>query len=229
MLIALTRDFLFVLHAEPDGSGFRLASIRLKDPVGSSSINPGDWPSYQVPGDIEARGAYSYIILPFKATKDEPTLDDVEPGMTVRVSSWSRSPNTRLSVTLRVFDRVERGMFVDSRCTIFDIGFLLDDSGKGAFTVLHEYHHDCDLNFYDFTPLGIRSLVGEEQYLPYTFAVGFDDNGALCNRINDLEFFPAEADEDDILSVKIDPLGRMVVYKLTSESQAKYIGVIRFD
>lgn len=140
---------MFILHSELAQSGFRLASIRLGDLIGSLSIKSEDWPSYQVPEDIENRGVYSHIILPFEASEYEPALDNVWSEMAVRVSSWSRSPNTHLTVTLgelRGFDLDEFGEYKDARNTTFDIDFTLDDNGKGAFTVLHEYHYACDMD-----------------------------------------------------------------------------------
>lgn len=228
--IALSYDILFLLHPEPAESGFRLASIQLKDVVGSSSINPEDWPSYQVPGDVEIRSAYSHTILPFAVSEEDPTLELIASRIAARASSWSRSPSTRVTVILGDKELDELCEYKNIRNSAFDVEFGPGDDGRGDFTVLHEHHYACGVVLYNNPSFSIRSLVGEdEEWLPQTFAVAFDGNGDCYHRRNDLEFFPADTNEDDISAISIDYLGRMVVYKLSSESRTKYIGIIRFD
>lgn len=228
---ALTHDFLLLVRREPTESGFRLISIRLKDLLGSSTENPKDWPLHHVPEDIEDRGAYSHIILPFEAIEEDPDLLDIQSGIAAGVSSWSRCPKTHLTVTLIGTELDDHGRLMDMRKSIFNVELKPGGDGKGVFTILHEYHYDDDddLSIYENPSLAFRTLVGNEDELPQTYAVAFNDNGDCYHRRKALEFFPADRSEDDIAKISMDPLGRMVVYQLSSGSRAEYIGVIRFD
>lgn len=230
----MTQEILFFVYLDPTEAGFCLAGIRYRDIVGSSSTNPKDWPSYNVPADLDDRVEYSSIILPFEVSESDTNLEEIVCTISAGVSSWSRSPSTRVTVTLGEFGGMnldEFGRENEARNSIFDVEFKLgNDTERGVFTVLHEYHYDCDMDLYFRQPsLAIRSLIGEEEALPGTFAIAFGDNGNHYNRRNALEFFPADADESDISSFGIDSLGRMVVYEVASESCATHIGVIRFD
>lgn len=94
----MTHDILFLLYAE-DETGFRLGSMQLRNLIGSSSANCKDWPSYREPTGPDDRGLYSSIHIPSRASERDEINDYIDVGIAARVSSWSRSPSTRVTVT----------------------------------------------------------------------------------------------------------------------------------
>lgn len=228
----IAQGFLFYVYRDLDGTGFRLASISLKRILWSSSAKCEDCPSYHAPADLVDRGAFSYTHLYLEPREHDPNFERVRHHIGAGVTSWLRSPTTRISVEL-IVEKEPHQRELDWNTFFFYVEFKPGDDGRGVFTVLHDHYYEGYLVFCRDPSLAMRSLIYPNKIglnlLPDTIAVAFDKDGRdHYIRKKALEFLRADAD-DGISLTEVDSLGRMVVYELYSEYRTKFIGVIRFD
>lgn len=219
----MTRESMF--FAYPEGLvSYRLASIRYRNLSAVVSASYGDWPVHKFV-DLQTRHEYSHTLLPYEVPpKYLRAANRFRCRVAAEVSTWSRRPITRITVT---FSEMRRYADSDARVNIFDIEVTQDANGRDIFVPLHEYKTQEGMIFLTAPSTALRAII-QDAGTGWTssFALAFNEyeEGRHSERINRLQL----PEEGKIVysTLRMDPLGRMLVYQVPL---VKYIAVIRFD
>lgn len=211
--------------AYPEGPSYRLVSIRYRNVSGTSSSSYGDWPVRELV-DLQSQHIYSHTLLPYQAPSRRLRAGRFKCLIAAEVSTWSRHPTTRITLTLV---EMRNHPNLGARVSIFDIKFIHDVDGRDTFILVHEYKTQKRMAFLTTPSAALRAITHDAATRrTSTLAVTFNeyDKGAHSERMNRFQL-PRDSEGSATYStLRMDPHGRMLVYQIPL---AKCIAVIRFD